>query len=376
MKSEDLFAAIGGVESSRLERSELTVNQSSRNTHEEETKVKHKNTKKWTRNLIIAAVVATILSVTAYAVANARIRLETTRYKDHEIVTEEPNGNYDVEIDFQRTTNEYLELGAVYPQSIPEGYTVCFVSDNAVGVQHIVYADKTGAEALRFIAQLGSDGGHLGIMNVTEEKEVTVQGVPGTLFCHSGGYQTLVWYNEEQGIGFTLINEVPNLDLDLLAIAESVGPGEPLTPTLAAGYDTALTELGDYRITALPDGFVETDFMASPLENGGDWYAYVRRWYGDKVTTDNTIYFEYEHFQLESDEPMNHPTEPVENTVETILQDNGGGEPATIQGMPGAISDESVIWVDWDAQVVFKIVASNRTSQEMLALANSVQRFN
>lgn len=375
MRPEDLFAAIGGVESSRLERSELTVNQSSRNT-QEENKLKHKNTKKLIRNLLIAAVIITILSVTAYATINARIRLETTKYQDHEIVTEEPTGNYDVGIDFQRTTNEYLELGSVYPQSVPDGYTISFVSDKALGVQHIVYADKTGTDAIRFIAQLGSDGGQLELENVTNEEAVTIHDCPGTLYHHEGGYQTLIWQNEEQGIGFTLFTQIPSPDLDLLAIANSVAPGEPLTPTLASGYDTALAELGDYRITALPDGFVQTDFMASPLENGGDWYAYVRRWYGDKVTTDHIIYFEYEHFQLESDEPMNHPTEPVENTPETIIQYEGGGESTTIQGMPGAISDESVIWVDWDAQVVFKIVASNRTSQEMLALANSVQRFN
>ena len=161
MKSEDLFAAIGGVESSRLERSELAVNQTSRNIREEEPKMKHKNTKKMIRNLIIAAVVATILFVTAYAVVNARIRLETTKYQNHEIVTEDSTGNYDVEIDFQRTTNEYLELGAVYPQSIPDGLTISFVSDKATGMQHILYSDATGAEALSFIAQLGSGGGQL-----------------------------------------------------------------------------------------------------------------------------------------------------------------------------------------------------------------------
>lgn len=375
MNAEDLFAAISGVESSRLARSEQFTNQSSY-AEMEDSPMKKTNRGKLIRNLLVAAVVITLLSVTAYAAIQARIHLETTKYQNDKIVTGEPTGPYNVEIAFQRTSNEYLELGSVYPQAVPEGYKISFVSDSAMGMQNIVYTDNTGAEVLRFIAQLGSDGGQLGITNVNEEKSVTVQGVPGTLYRHSGGYQTLVWYNEEQGIGFTLFNEVPNLDLDLLSIAESVGPGEPLIPTLAVGYDTALAELGDYRITALPEGFTETDFMASPLENGGDWYAYVRRWYGDKVTTDNTIYFEYEHFTLESDEPTNHPTEPVENTPETIIRYYGGEEPATIQGMPGAVEKGRVIWVDWDAQVVFEIWASGRSSQEILALAESVQRFN
>lgn len=375
MRSEDLFAAIGGVESRRLERSERSIILSSRNVNVEEPKMKHKNPGKLMRNLLIAAVVITLLSVTVYAAVQARIRMETTRYQDHEIVTEEPTGNYDVEIDFQRTTNEYLELGSVYPQSVPDGYTIIFVSDKAVGAQHVVYADSTGEEALRFIAQLGSEGGQMDLLRVTGEEAVHVQDCPGILYRFGEGCQALIWQNEEQGIGFSLITEIPNLDIDLLAIAESVGPGEPLTPTLAAGYDTALAELGDYRITALPDGFVETDFMASPLENGGDWYAYVRRWYGDKVTTDNTIYFEYEHFQLESDEPMNHPTEPVENTPETVLEMWGGGEPTTVLGMPGAVTEDSVIWVDWDAQVSFRIYAPGRGAQALLDMAQSVQQF-
>lgn len=375
MNAEDLFAAIGNVETSRLERSELTADQSSLK-KQEDMKMSHKSTKKLLRNLMIAAVITALLSVTAYAVVNERIRLKTTKYQFSEIVPDAPTDNYNVEIDFQRTTNEYLELGSVYPQSIPDGYTLSFVSDKALGMQNIVYADSNGKEAIRFIAQLGCDGGQIELMNVKSEEAVTIGDCTGTLYRYGTGSQAIVWQNEEQGIGFTLLTQIPNLDIDLLAIAQSVGPGEPLTPTLSAGYDTALAELGDYRITALPDGFTETDFMASPLENGGGWYAYVRRWYSDKVTTDNTIYFEYEHFTLTSDEPTNHPTEPVDETPETVIANMGGGEAVTILGMPGAIHDDCAIWVDWNAQVAFQIKAPGRTAEEVLALANSVQKLN
>lgn len=67
MKSEDLFAAIGGVESSRLERSELTVNQSSRNTHEEETKMYQKNHRRLFPNIMVAILIVAMLATTVFA---------------------------------------------------------------------------------------------------------------------------------------------------------------------------------------------------------------------------------------------------------------------------------------------------------------------
>ena len=163
--------------------------------------------------------------------------------------------------------------------------------------------------------------------------------------------------------------------VDLLAIARSVAPGEPLTPTRAAGEQKALEELGDYRITGLPENYSQTDFMASPLEDGGGWYAYVRRWYGDGVSTDTTVFLGYESFTLVNDKPAEHETAPVENTPETILEYQGGGEPITIQGMPAAVADGRVSWVDWDAQVVFSLYANQLSREELIVLAESVQRF-
>lgn len=367
MKPEDLFMAIGGLESSRLQRSEVCVNPPSCKTNGEEPNMHHKNWKRTIRNLLIAAAIISALSLTAYAVVNARIRLEVTKRQGNEAAEQVSEGTYEVELDFQRTGDAYIEMGAYYPQEIPEGYQLSFVSDPAMGMQNLVYENAAGEKAFRFIMQLGSDGGQVILDQIQKEEQVTIHGCPGTLYYHEGGTQTVVWQDEAQGFGFVLLGNEPGLDMR--AIAESVGPGEPLTPTLAEGYDTALSQLGDYRVTALPDGFRQTNFMASPLEDGGGWYAYVRRWYGDKVSIDNTIYFEYEHFKLESDTSG-------ENTPETIIEYWGGGEPKTILGMPGGVQDGRIIWVDWDAQVVFSLSASNRTSQELLALAESVERFN
>lgn len=353
MKAEDLFIAIGQAEDRQLLESEPF--QEGKNM---------KKASKLIRNLLIAAVLTALLSITVYAAVNAKIQLNVTK--------QETTGPYEVEIDFQRTSNEYLELGNYYPQQLPEGYTCAFVSDKAMGYQRLEFNDAAGEFAFDLSMELGSGGLQKAIVDVVSEEEVTVGSCPGTLYTCQSGDRCLTWYDEETGVGFfmTAVDGV-----DILTIAQSVAPGESLTPTRAADAQKALEQLGDYRITGLPDTYSETDFMASPLEDGDGWYAYVRRWYSDKVSTDSTIYFEYEHFNLVSDKPAEHETEPVENSPATILEYQGGGTPTTVQEMPAAVADGRVSWVDWEAQVIFSIYADQLSQEQLLELAQSVKRF-
>ena len=69
MKAEELFLAIGEVEASRLARSELTVRKPSGQRDQEEPKMKKKNVSRLLRNLLAAALIVSMLAVTAYAVA-------------------------------------------------------------------------------------------------------------------------------------------------------------------------------------------------------------------------------------------------------------------------------------------------------------------
>lgn len=353
MKAEDLFIAIGQAEDRQLLESEPF--QEGKNM---------KKASKLIRNLLIAAVLTALLSITVYAAVNAKIQLNVTR--------QETTGPYEVEIDFQRTSNEYLELGDYYPQQIPEGYTCSFVSDKALGFQRLVFDDSAGEFAFDLTIELGSEGFQKTIVDVVSEEEVTVGSCPGTLYTSESGERFLTWYDEETGVGF-FMSAVDGVDI--LTIAQSVAPGASQTPTRAAGAQKALEQLGDYRITGLPESYSETDFMASPLEDGDGWYAYVRRWYSDKVSTDSTIYFEYEHFRLVSDEPGEHETEPVENSPATILEYQGGGTSTTVQDMPAAVADGRVSWVDWDAQVIFSIYADQLSQEQLLELAQSVKQF-
>lgn len=69
MTREDLFAAIGQVEESRLARTEMSVQKPSAKPEESEMYRKHINAKRIMRNLLIAALIASMLAVTAYAAA-------------------------------------------------------------------------------------------------------------------------------------------------------------------------------------------------------------------------------------------------------------------------------------------------------------------
>ena len=65
MKAEELFLAIGEVESSRLTRSELTTARPSGQREQEEPKMKKRNVSRILRNLLVAALIVSALAVTS-----------------------------------------------------------------------------------------------------------------------------------------------------------------------------------------------------------------------------------------------------------------------------------------------------------------------
>ncbi|MCI7639099.1 MAG: hypothetical protein MSS60_04645 [Clostridiales bacterium] len=146
MKQEDLFEAIGNVESSRLLRTELETTAPSAVTHEEDKPMKKQSVKRIIRNLLIAAVLVSMLGITAYAAAgyllfeNPEEMLNSifgdkTGY-DHKDLThwtdpEKPGEVYDnpaydrVPVDEEVIQSEAAPLVTPVGQSISwEGYTL------------------------------------------------------------------------------------------------------------------------------------------------------------------------------------------------------------------------------------------------------------
>ena len=313
-----------------------------------------------TRLLIAAIILTMALAVTAYAVVNARIRMEITPLE-----TGGPNGEERLELDFQKTDETYIALGDCYPRQIPEGYEMVFVSDTkAYGIQTIRYQNSE-RKTILFVVQLGGPGGQI-VFTGTKLENVDINGMQGTLYrgeSDAGNEVYLSWTDEVQGFGYFLSTE--DDAVDLVAMARSVSAGEPLEPTYAGRTTDALQELGDFRMTALPAGYAETDVLGCPLSDGGGWYSYVRRWYTDKAAN-QTIYFTYETFAID--------TRYYENTVQTALTLFGGGEPTEVQGYPAAARNGAIVWVDWERQVAFQIIADQLSQQELRELAENVRQ--
>ena len=195
-----------------------------------------------------------------------------------------------------------------------------------------------------------------------QPQQVDINGNIGYLAGNS-----LIWTDEAKGFAFAL---AAGEDVDLIAVAKSVGPGPELEPTDADKTEKALEELGDYRITALPAGMTEDGLMGYPLEDGGGWYSYVRRWYFNKKTNQE-LFFTYESYVSDA------------ACVEEVIQMNFSEECTqfqTIQGCTGGAAQDGneakVVWVQGDGAkgICFMLTSPDYSPEELLKIAESIQK--
>lgn len=270
----------------------------------------------------------------------------------------------DYSIELEQDQGTYTGWAPIYPQWIPEGYAVTFVSEPCYGEQLIHYENASGGSFVyHFLYRLGKYGRDFG--GTGEPEPVDINGNTGYLDKGS-----LVWTDEAKGYAFLLAGDE---DLDLAAIARSVAPGPELTPTYQAQTDKALEELGDYRITDLPEGVTLEELTGRPLADGGGWYSYVRQWYFNKKTNQQ-IYFTYETYDFGS-EPF---------TVEALIRNSFGSESSveyrTVCGCPGGWGQDGqatvVVWVRENGQkgVKFYLSSEDYTGETLLIMAESVQQ--
>lgn len=139
MKAEELFLAIGEVESSRLTRSEPTAARPSGQKEQEEPKMKKRNVSRILRNLLVAALIVSALAVTAYAVAGfvifdspqdmiSSLFGDRTGY-DHKDVThftdpEKPGEVYDIPAYDRVPVDESVAASEAVPLVSPVGQTI------------------------------------------------------------------------------------------------------------------------------------------------------------------------------------------------------------------------------------------------------------
>jgi len=269
----------------------------------------------------------------------------------------------DFTIELEQEPATFIEWQSVYPQKIPVGYELEYVGDPAYGQQSIEWKNHQGdliSYTLYF--RLGRYGREF--EGSGEPEAVSING-------HTG-YKTgnsLLWTDEELGFAYDL--RVTG-DVDLITLAQSVAPGPELPVTNSNFTAKALEQLGDYRITALPDNMIEDGLSGVPLEGEDDWYSYVRRWYYDKTDNDQ-VYFTYETYVTEC------------STEEEVLRlcVSGMTEPefVTIHGYPGITLQDGdrayVAWMNGDVSkgVSFQLFSEQYTVEELLKMANSVQKW-
>lgn len=389
MTREDLLHAIGMVDEERLARCE-NHRKPSVVTHREDSKMKNakyaSNSKRkgMPRVWLIAAIIGATLLLMGSGIAvliSMRVEKVGINRPIMETLVDEQGNTEQTWIDdyhegekinFDEVHDVFIELGSWYPQEIPEGYTMTFVSDGApYQNQNIIYKNDAGNEIWYWI-YIADPASSAEIYDIVSKREVKINGKDGILYEQLGGYQTLVWINEEQGFGFKLT--ASDIEVDLIAMAESTAEGEPFEPSRSEETKQAIAELGNFSPTYLPEGFEEQGVQASPLSAGGGWYSYVRKWYVHK--SENTkIYFTYETYAIATEDGYTDDAKTIcsfQIPGCDILNGIIVGDEIEVNGMYGLATSNHVVWADPENHVFYYLFSEDVTGNELLNVAQSM----
>ena len=373
MTREDLLHAIGTVEESRLARCEKNRGPSMV-IHEEDSKVKNGKYSNTRRSAGVKRIwmVAAIIALATVLMGSAIAALVSLKTGDVKVMDENNELHEGEKVEFEEVHDVFIELGSWYPQEIPEGYTMTFVSDGAPYQNQTIKCENELGDEIRYWIYIADPASGSEIYDIVSKTDVEINGQDGILYEQAGNSRTLVWINEKQGFGFKL--NTTDSDVDLIAMAESTAEGEPLTPSRSEETKQAIAELGDFGPTYLPEGFEEQGVQASPLSAGGGWYSYVRKWYVNKA--ENTqIYFEYETYVIDT-------ASGYEDNAKTvcsfwipgcdILRGIIVGDEVEINGMYGIASGNHIAWADPETHRVFHLTSEDILGDDLLKVAQSI----
>ena len=373
MTREDLLHAIGTVEESRLARCEKNRGPSMV-IHEEDSKMKSGNYNNTRRSAGVKRIwmIAAVIALATVLMGSAIAALVTMKTGDVKVMTENGEIHEGEKVEFEEVHDVFIELGSWYPQEIPEGYTMTFVSDGAPYQNQTIKYENEAGDEIRYWIYIADPASGSEIYDIVSKTDVEINGQDGILYEQAGNSRTLVWINEKQGFGFKL--NTTDSDVDLIAMAESTAEGEPLTPSRSVETKQAIAELGDFSPTYLPDGFEEQGVQASPLSAGGGWYSYVRKWYVNK--DENTrIYFEYETYVIDKDAGYTDDAKTVCSFWIPgcdILRGIMVGEEVEINGMYGIASGNHIAWADPATHRVFHLTSEDILGDDLLKVAQSI----
>lgn len=274
-------------------------------------------------------------------------------------------------VSFDEVHDVFIELGSHYPQEIPDGYTMTFVSDPSAQQDQIIRYENAAGDWLTYRIYVAAPASAVEVYDIEKKTDVTINGCAGILYEQTGGTRTLVWADEKNGYGFSL--RADDSSVDLTAMAKSTAEGEPLEPTYAEQKEKAIGQLGDYVPAYLPAGFEEQGVQASPLEDGGNWYSYVRKWYVNKA--ENTqVYFEYETYRIQTEDGFSYDAKTVCSFHIPGYELQPVGEEVEINGFFGIATNCDIAWADPERHVVYHLHSEDVMGEELLKIARSISK--
>ena len=322
----------------------------------------HKSLRHTTRIALIAAVIIGLLSVTALGVTRGRI---VFREKEITIIGPDNTSSTYVEVGFDATTDEPSHLG-VWTLDAPEDFEiekVFYLNGNSETLW--INADGSRINLSYVVADKPYDIGFT--EKPLNKQEVTINGVPGYLYSFEDSFY-FFWTNDENGIGFELwCNDSA---IDLLALAKTVHPDQTYEkPHLNEDTLTAIAEFGDWNPTAMPGNYREYTSGGMPAEYGGEsGHGYVWRTYVNDEGYTIELYYLVAHGD-ETYEPYvaSWRELPGYSVKEVTVQGRSAGLIENDDGTPWRLT-----WLSEDDDLAFHLMAEGLTSEELLAVAESV----
>ena len=240
-----------------------------------------------------------------------------------------------------------------YPTVLPEGYTCKDVSSVAYGQQTITYENgddgyiRYGISTLRDLAPTE-------ISDQAYWEETEVNGNPAKIIRNQSSQQTIFWNNESEG--FYACLETIDAKVDLVVLAESVGPGPKM--------EVSKSYLGpDYTIELEQEPTTYIEWQSVYPQSIPD--GYELEYVGDRAYGQQSI------------EWKNHDGDLISYTLYFRLgqygrEFEGTGEPevVSINGHMGYRTGNSLLWTDEELGFAYDLRVTGDV--DLLTLAQSV----
>lgn len=267
------------------------------------------------RRVLLAAAVISLLTISAIGSVMGSAEIRVTPHEDGCMVM------------FLNRSMGPVEQVDWYPLALPEGYSVSMIDSNEHHFRSIAFEDGDDGK-LRltygparympgYVVEGTSEGVHTKVggdqallfTTVTPATDYST-GAPMEIQVHAGW---LFWFDEESKHSFVL-RYAAKEELDLVAIAESVTPTDPLVFTYKSFADAAVVKMGDYQPMWLPDGYrlVDTYGFPTSANYGVTERGYVHRLYRNAENYEVHLYYEYIPRRHTSNVSELHGAEPME----------------------------------------------------------------